>query len=687
MRQCRNAGAASVSSPETALVAHFAHASTSGAAPRATGTAMIAAKAAFLMTFLAASGATVLPAQAQYTRFNSLTDFGDSYADTGFAPGGVLRLPPFNFPCPNGPALLPTCRFTGGTNFVDSLQSIYGLPQAANFAFGGALTDTTNTLPTPGFPQPGFVQELAIFAASGMRFTDHDLIALSIGGNDSTLGLTTDSNPQLAARATTAALNAVAGVQQLIAAGARNIAWLSPGNSFYFPAANGQPLTFGQHTAWSDTYYQQIQQLLAPAARSGVRIFLFDFGTLQARVAADPGLYGFASAGGCQALLGQNTCLASSYAVQNSYFYFNDVHPTSAAMALIARYMANQIDAPLTVVSQGSLATGMATNFANSVLGRLDAYRGSGGFGGGSAMAMAYAGPTKALPAKDMPIKAARPAAPESRWSVYGDVDYASGSFDRQFLAAGYDYEAVGGTFGIEYRFDPRLRLGGVLGYAAANVDLDVQKAHDRINSYQLALYGSFTDINWFADALLAYGRHDYALDRQGVIDVIHASTGADTFTIAGKARYLVDVGRVRAGPIAGFDYTHAGIAAYTETGDSLITMMVDRQALDDLTGDAGLQVRFPFFLGRGMYSPFVNLTAEHAFLGSGRNVITTLVTAPLLPVLTPVPDGGRTYGKVAAGIAMAVAGNLSATVKAATTFARTGGNEAAVSSGIKLAF
>lgn len=214
---------------------------------------MIAAKAAFLMTFLAASGATVLPAQAQYTRFNSLTDFGDSYADTGFAPGGVLRLPPFNFPCPNGPALLPTCRFTGGTNFVDSLQSIYGLPQAANFAFGGALTDTTNTLPTPGFPQPGFVQELAIFAASGMRFTDRDLIALSIGGNDSTLGLTTDSNPQLAARATTAALNAVAGVQQLIAAGARNIAWLSPGNSFYFPAANGQPLTFGQHTAWSDT--------------------------------------------------------------------------------------------------------------------------------------------------------------------------------------------------------------------------------------------------------------------------------------------------------------------------------------------------------------------------------------------------------------------------------------------------
>ena len=91
-------------------------------------------------------------------------------------------------------------------------------------------------------------------------------------------------------------------------------------------------------------------------------------------------------------------------------------------------------------------------------------------------------------------------------------------------LAAGYDYHAVGGTVGIEYRVDPRLRLGAVFGYSAPDVNLDVQNAHDRINSYQLAGYASFTDANWFADALVAYGRHDFALDRQGVIDVIRAS-------------------------------------------------------------------------------------------------------------------------------------------------------------------
>jgi outer membrane lipase/esterase len=642
---------------------------------RATGIAMI--------SFVAVLGATLAPAQAQFT---SLTDFGDSYADTGSAPGGAFRL--LGWPnCPTGPnPQYPTCRFTGGTNFVDSLQSIYGLPGLTNYAIGGARTDNTNTF---GVPNAGFAYELYTFATMGMRFTNSDLIALSIGGND----LSAIANPALIhdsaiASAQTALTGGIVvngvvtgGVQQLVAAGAHNIAWLGPGNSKYFPVppngVDNLAFTDAQRDDWAHTYFQQTQQLLAPLANSGVRIFLFNFEILQARIAANPGQYGFASAGGCQATLGVNGCLAASSAVQNSYFYFNTVHPTSAGMALIATYMANQIDAPTTVVSQGGITTSIATGFATSVLGRLDADRTFQPFGIGSAMAMAYAMPTKAL----------GPVTPENRWSIYSDVNYGSGNRNGQFLAAGYDYNAVGGTVGIEYRVDSKLRLGAVFGYSAPDVNLNVQNAHDHIKSYQLAGFGSFTDTNWFADALVVYGRHDFALDRQGVIDTIRGRTHADTFTAAARGGYLVDIGPIRAGPIAGLNYTRAVIQAYTETGDSLITMVVDRQALDSLTGGAGLQVRYPFLLGKGLYNPFINVTAEHDFIGSGRTVTTTQVTTPLLPVLTPIPDNGRTYGKVAAGIAATIAGNVSATVTAATTFARDGGNDFAVSTGIKMLF
>jgi uncharacterized protein YhjY with autotransporter beta-barrel domain/phospholipase/lecithinase/hemolysin len=613
--------------------------------------------------------ATVLPAKAQFTR---LFGFGDSYADTGAAPGGAFQLA--GITC----IYHPNCTFTGSTTFVQSLQSIYGLPGLTNFSIGGARTDNTNTL---GPIQNGFGFSYELAQSAGLRYMPSDLIALSIGGNDlSAISLTSVSNPQavIVAGATTSAGLAASGVQQMAAQGARNIAWLSTGSSKWFPEPPGDPLlTAALRDAWANTYYQQTQQLLAPLAHSGVRIFLFNFGILQERVAGNPGMYGFTSATNCEAGPPSGTTPVTVNSNFAGCFYQNSVHPTGAAMALIATYMANQIDAPTTVVPQGAITASLTGGFAGSVLGRLDASRGFQPFAIGNAMAMAYAGPAKAPP----PLK------PEDRWSVYSDVSYASSSLDRQFLNSGYDYHAAAGTFGIEYRHDARWRLGFALGYAQPDIGLGVQNAHDHVKSYQFAGYSSFTDVNWFADTLVAYGRHDFSLDRQGVIDVIHGSTSADTFTAAARTGYLFNAGTFRAGPIAGFTYTHGVIGAYTESGDILLTMMVDRQTIDALTGDAGLQLRLPFVVGTALFSPFINLTAEQDFAGSGRNVTTTLVTAPLLPILTPVSSHDRTYGKVAAGIGAAIAGNINATLTASSTFARAGGNDFAVSGGIRVAF
>ncbi|MGA2494421.1 MAG: autotransporter domain-containing protein [Roseiarcus sp.] len=609
----------------------------------------------------AALAATLAPAQTQFT---SITDFGDSYADTGSAPGGAFQL--MGIKCP---AQLPTCEFTGSTNFVDSLQAIYHLPTATNYAIGGARTDNSNTLSNPYGLNDGFPYELQQLAKIGTHFTNSDLVLLSIGGNDLSAIDSGASLTKIAQDATTSANAEFGGVQTLVNSGAHNIVIFGTGSSVYFPqppnGADGKSFQPDQRNDWADTYYQQTEQLLAPLAHSGVRIFLFDFVVLQARLKDDPALYGFDA-----------SCMAMDEPNANC-FYDNAVHPTGAGMLLVANYMANQIDAPTTVVSQGAIATALATNFTGSVFGRLDAYRTFDQFDMGATSAIASTAPTKVL----------RTAAPENGWSVYGGANYSGGGGEQQFLAPGYNYNAVGGALGLEYRVDPKLRLGAVFGYSAPDVQLNVQNAHDHIDSYQFAGYGSFTSANWFADALVAYGRDEYALDRQGVIDVIHGATAADVFTAAAQAGYLVDVGSIRAGPIAGLDYTHALIHAYTETGDSLLTMMVGQQSVDDLIGDVGVELRSPFVWRGDLYSPFVNVTAEEDLLGAERTVTTTQVTTPLLPVLTPVPSNDRLYGKVAAGVAASLGGNVSASLNVATTFAREGGNDFSASLGIKVAF
>jgi len=102
---------------------------------------------------------------------------------------------------------------------------------------------------------------------------------------------------------------------------------------------------------------------------------------------------------------------------------------------------------------------------------------------------------------------------------------------------------------------------------------------------------------------------------------------------------------------------------------------------------DIGFELRTPFAWRGNFYSPFVNVTAQKEFLGGGRVVTTTQVTTPLLPVLTPVPSDNRIYGKIAAGVAASLGGNVSASLNAATTFARQGGNDVSASLGIKVAF
>jgi outer membrane lipase/esterase len=344
-------------------------------------------------------------------------------------------------------------------------------------------------------------------------------------------------------------------------------------------------------------------------------------------------------------------------------------------MALVAGYMANQMDAPLTVVSQGGISTTIAAEFVTAVLGRLDAYRTFQGGGSHPATAPLHAAPT------------AGQSAALGNWSAYGEVTYGSGSDEGQAPAIGSDRHSIGGTVGIERRVGPTVRLGGVFGYSTPTISLDVQNGHDHIDARQLAGYVSFTRTRWFADALFAYGRHGHALDRQGVIDVVRGRTSADAFSAAGESGYLFDVGPIRVGPFAGVTYTRAVIRAYAETGDSLVTMAVDQQDLDHATGQAGLQVRCPLPLGGGLYTPFINVTAAHGFAGPGRSVTTTQVTASALPVLTPVSLGSATYGNVGAGIAVRMARNVSGMVTVAASFARAGRREVSASGGFRVSF
>ncbi|HEX8938482.1 MAG TPA: SGNH/GDSL hydrolase family protein, partial [Sphingomicrobium sp.] len=87
---------------------------------------------------------TNVPTSADAQQIGRIIVFGDSYADIGNA----LRLAGIN---PVATQVYTTGRFSGGSNYVDTLSNILQVQQY-NFAIGGASTTGNGTLGLPGFP-------------------------------------------------------------------------------------------------------------------------------------------------------------------------------------------------------------------------------------------------------------------------------------------------------------------------------------------------------------------------------------------------------------------------------------------------------------------------------------------------------------------------------------------------------
>jgi len=612
----------------------------------------------------AAVAAAPVAARAQ-TGFDRLTAFGDSYADNG----NVQRLlRGQNSAYPSG----TTDPSVSYITFPSYLQQIYGIADAnvRNYAIGGATTTNVNASAGRNLSLPF---ELATFAARGERIGSREVVLFSIGGNDG--GASGGAVPLSlsASTAATANANSLAAVNQLVAAGARTIVFRSTSDLGALPSVRNGPNPEGS-IEYGRLYFQGLQRDLAPLSSQGVRVFLFDTGRLLRAVQANPGAYGFTDAvTPCNTLA---ACRSVSSPLQQQYLSYDGLHLTNKGFELVARYIAAQIAAPDAIAVTPEIGLASATAFGNAMFERLDTYRygpagrqmlaGDGMTNGGSALA---------------------PVAPGSAVSVFVQGHYASGSRDRRGGIAGYSYDLGGVTIGAEVRPIQEFRLGLALHYASTNADIDARLGKVEADSYRIAAYGSLTRPNWFVDTVLTAGRDVYETSRTGVISTLRGDPVGSSVTAGLRGGYLFDAGPLRLGPIAGLSYAWARAGNYTETGDELLTADVRSQTIDALTGSLGVQFRANARVVGRAVTPYLNVTAEHDFIGRNRSTITNATFAANLPVRTPVEERGQTYGQVAGGISAEVAPGVAVMANAGTTFARRDGNDYAFWGGVRLSF
>lgn len=591
---------------------------------------------ATLLSFAAMSA----PAAAQ--QIDRIIVFGDSYADTG----NFFRIAGIN---PLTTQIYTTGRFTGGSNYIDTLTNTLQVPMY-NFAIGGARTNNLNQ--TAGVP--GFTTETQVFLAGGGQLgfptvdtalDRSDLVAISIGGNDSrAYQLGGGALAGAAASAATAVASFKQNADLILARGTPTISFLA-GDTSLLPEVAGNTTGIAVRTAYSAAFNSGVQQVLAGYAAQGAVVHYLDLTTMLGQVNSNLAAYGL-TAINCPALP-NTTCVANSTAPY--LFYIDGVHPTSAGSAIIGQYIARQLVAPYTLQAPADLGFDTARQWGRTLNSRSDLYGRSDTSTG---------------------------------LRIYALGDAFERSVGTSATNDAFDVRGSGGTIGLEYGM-PGAAVGIAANYSRPTVNFSNDAAKIRAHSAQIGAYGSVSMGGLFGQAYLGYGRDTNRLTRVGVVQGMEAHPHG-THTVAGaKAGYLVGIAGLQAGPIVALDYARAKVNGYTEGGDPTLTLNVSRQTFKSWTGQAGLEVRGEL---SGLH-PFLDVTAERNFGNRDRLITFSETAAPTIVNSWIIDDGKKTYARVAAGASANISGGVSVDAYVSTTFKRNHGQETGGNIGVKARF
>lgn len=610
----------------------------------------------FTAALLGASALTVAtPASAQ--RIDRIVSFGDSYADTGIATNIILSNPL----TPPATAtqirtVYPTGRFSGGTNYIDTLSQLLNAP-VVNYAVGGALTNTGNV--NTGLP--GFTNEVNAFLANGAApffptnggFQPGDLVAVSIGGNDaraysSSTGASVAAAPTAAAASVT---SATANLDRLVAAGAPTISFLA-GDTGRLPEVATLPGVAAIRTAYSNAFNSGVQTSLARYAANGTMVHYLDLSKVLDNIAANPTAYGITNGTVCP-IFPNSTCVISS---AGYLFYGDALHLTSDGFKIVAAYVARQLTAPLTLQAPSDVGLDLSKQWGRTLTSRLDA---GAPRDGGEATGV--------------------------RFFAVGDTSSRRvGSTNR---TDEYRVSMWGATAGVEFGFGNGV-AGLAANYSKPRANFGNDASDDKARSVQVGGYAGYAVGGLFLQGYAGYGWDKHDITRAGVVEAMSASPKGKHYNAGIKGGYLMTLGGLRIGPVAALDYAKAKVDGYTETGDDALTLNVSSINVKSMRGSIGLEARGDLETGGLQFRPYGSAVIEKDFSGDGRTFLFSQTASPLIVNSWSVDDiSKKAYGRFNSGFSAELGANVSLDVGGSFTVGKEQGNETSGQLGLRVGF
>jgi outer membrane autotransporter protein len=175
---------------------------------------------------------------------------------------------------------------------------------------------------------------------------------------------------------------------------------------------------------------------------------------------------------------------------------------------------------------------------------------------------------------------------------------------------------------GADYRITPNFLIGLTAGYGHTDVTLDDNGSSATVDSYSPGVYASYADHGWYADLTGSYVHNAYTQNR--VIGFLHDTATSAPEGDEGVANldggYDFHRGGLTFGPVAGLQYVHLTVDGYSESG-SFADLSVNEQDADSLRSRFGGRVSYLLRSGGLTFTPHLDATWQHEFMGSARGI------------------------------------------------------------------
>ncbi|MDP3160262.1 MAG: autotransporter domain-containing protein [Reyranella sp.] len=225
-------------------------------------------------------------------------------------------------------------------------------------------------------------------------------------------------------------------------------------------------------------------------------------------------------------------------------------------------------------------------------------------------------------------------------FSVWGSALGGTGSVAGTGGAATQTYNFGGVSTGIDYRFDPRFLAGVALGYASGSQWLNGFTGRGTSDSYNFALYGSFTSNAFYIDTLAGYGYNDNQMQRQILIQGLptrnaQGRTGANQFTAQAETGYKIDIYERAAASLTPFVRLQAATVtqnAFSESGANSLNLNVAQQTTNSVRSVLGAELAGFIDAGwRDKLGLQVRLGWAHEYADTSRPMTASFAGAPAL--------------------------------------------------------